>query len=232
MEKNIKSSVSISLEKLIPKPWKDCFNSFPEPHLIKDLEQSLSEEYKSATVFPAQELIFNALNYKPAKDIKVVIIGQDPYHTPGAATGLAFAVDNHIKIPPSLRNIIKELKADIGTNLSETNLLHWAEQGVLLLNTSLTVREGEPASHTHLPWKKVCQHLVQHVLNQKNPLVLIQWGRHAQEFCKELVFENNQHQILSPHPSPFSANRGFFGSKPFSLTNKLLLSEHITEVNW
>jgi uracil-DNA glycosylase len=204
---------------------------FEKPYYLA-LRAFLKEEYKSGTVYPNMYDIFNALHYTPYARTKVVILGQDPYHGPNQAHGLSFSVKPGIQPPPSLQNIFKELKTDLGFDIPNHGcLLPWAEQGVLLLNTVLTVRAGNPNSHKGQGWEIFTQRIIE-VLNERpEPLVFILWGRHAQE--KEAVISGQHHLIIkSPHPSPFSANRGFFGSRPFSRANQFLRQHGLGEVNW
>ncbi len=186
----------------------------------------------SETVFPPRKEIFRAFSLTPLKKVKVVIIGQDPYHGEGEANGLAFSVNKGIKLPPSLRNIYKELEDDLGIKApTHGDLSAWAKQGVLLLNSILTVRENTPGSHRKIGWEEYTDSVIQEISNSKKHIVFILWGKYAQK-KKELI-DSDKHLIIeSPHPSPFSARKGFFGSKPFSRTNKYLRENNISEIDW
>ena len=192
----------------------------------------LDEEYKTKTIFPPKENIFNALKYTRYKDCKVLILGQDPYHGKGQANGLSFSVNDGIAIPPSLRNIFKELNQDLGIPISKSgDLTKWAKQGVLLLNATLTVEEGKANSHSNIGWQTFTDSVIS-ILNKKTiPMVFILWGAYAQK--KIELITNPIHKIItSVHPSPLSANRGFFGSAPFSQTNTFLKANDIREIDW
>ncbi len=192
----------------------------------------LDEEYKTKTIFPPKENIFNALKYTSYKDCKVLILGQDPYHGKGQANGLSFSVNDGIAIPPSLRNIFKELNQDLGIPISKSgDLTKWAKQGVLLLNATLTVEEGKANSHSNIGWQTFTDSVIS-ILNKKTiPMVFILWGAYAQK--KIELITNPIHKIItSVHPSPLSANRGFFGSAPFSQTNTFLKANDIREIDW
>jgi len=186
----------------------------------------------SKKVFPPRKEIFRAFSLTPPNKVKVVIIGQDPYHGQGEANGLAFSVNKGIKLPPSLRNIYKELEDDLGIKApTHGDLSAWAKQGVLLLNSILTVRENTPGSHRKIGWEEYTDSIIQEISNSKKHIVFILWGKYAQK-KKELI-DSDKHLIIeSPHPSPFSARKGFFGSKPFSRTNKYLRENNISEIDW
>ncbi|MBQ8281282.1 MAG: uracil-DNA glycosylase [Lachnospiraceae bacterium] len=204
---------------------------FKKPY-YKDLYQFVVNEYKSHVVYPDSEDIFNALHFTPLKDVKVVIIGQDPYHNVGQAHGLSFSVKPGIEIPPSLVNIYKELQSDLGLYYPDNgNLEKWARQGVLLLNTVLTVRAHSPASHQGKGWETFTDAIIRAVNKEDRPIVFILWGSPARK--KKLMLNNPKHLILeAPHPSPLSAYRGFFGSKPFSKTNDFLSQNGIEPIDW
>ncbi|MGG4451514.1 uracil-DNA glycosylase [Brevibacillus porteri] len=206
-------------------------DEFEKPYYEK-LRQTLKEEYQTQTIYPDMFHIFTALHLTEYQNAKVVILGQDPYHGPGQAHGLSFSVKPGIKPPPSLVNIYKELKSDVGFEIPQHGYLnHWAEQGVMMLNTVLTVRRGTPNSHKDIGWETFTDRII-HLLNDREtPLVFILWGKHAQE--KAAFIDRNKHFVIaSPHPSPFSANRGFFGSRPFSQTNEFLRSRGLQEIDW
>lgn len=190
------------------------------------------ERVKGRTVYPAHSDIFNAFKYTPFDQIKVVIIGQDPYHGPNQAHGLCFSVQHGVPQPPSLQNILKELHNDLGTPIPKHGCLEqWTKQGVLLLNTSLTVEAGKPQSHANIGWEKFTDKVIQILNEQKQGLIFILWGSPAQK--KGAMIDPTKHHILkAPHPSPLSAHRGFFGSKPFSKTNELLKKMGKEPVDW
>ncbi|MDY0091005.1 MAG: uracil-DNA glycosylase [Flavobacteriaceae bacterium] len=188
--------------------------------------------YSSNDVFPLREDLYKAVELTPIDTVKVVIIGQDPYHGIGQANGLAFSVNKGIKIPPSLRNIYKELEDDLGIETPKHgDLTEWAKQGVLLLNSVLSVQKDTPGSHRALGWEEYTDSEIKKLSLQKENLVFILWGKYAQQ-KKELIDEKKHLLIVSPHPSPFSARRGFFGSKPFSRTNTYLREHSIPPINW
>lgn len=193
----------------------------------------MKEEYQTKTIYPNTYDIYNALHYTAYENTKVVILGQDPYHGPGQAHGLSFSVKPGVNPPPSLQNIFKELHADIGCDIPNNNgyLVPWAEQGVLLLNTVLTVRRSVPNSHKGVGWEIFTDKVITTLNQRERPIVFILWGKHAQE--KQQLITSAQHFIIkSPHPSPFSANRGFFGSSPFSRANEFLKQIGSPEIDW
>jgi uracil-DNA glycosylase len=197
-----------------------------------DLREFLIDEYRTKTVFPEQEDIFNALRFTDFEDVKVVILGQDPYHGRGQAHGLSFSVKPGVKIPPSLRNIFKELNADLGFEIPDNGYLKkWADQGVLLLNTALTVREGEANSHRGKGWEHFTDKVITQLNEREKPVIFILWGKPAQSKLK-LIDEDKHKIIMSVHPSPLSARRGFFGSKPFSKVNEMLKELGEQEIDW
>ena len=216
----------------IEESWKTHL----EPEFEKDYFRTLTEfvrsEYSQYQIFPPGKLIFNAFNLCPFDKVKVVIIGQDPYHGPGQAHGLCFSVNDGVAFPPSLVNIFKEIKEDIGTPAPSTgNLTRWAEQGVLLLNATLTVRAHQAGSHQRRGWEEFTDAAIQILNEQDRPMVFILWGRPAQ--AKKAMLTNPKHLILeAPHPSPLSAYRGFFGSRPFSRTNEYLKEHGIEPIDW
>jgi len=182
--------------------------------------------------FPSRENIFRALELTPINKAKVVILGQDPYHGEGQANGLAFSVNKGIKIPPSLKNIFKELKEDMGCEIpNHGDLTKWAKEGVLLLNSILTVEKDKPGSHRKIGWEEYTNSIIKEISEKREHIVFILWGKYA-ESKKELIDEKKHMIIISPHPSPFSARRGFFGSKPFSRTNKYLERNGIKPIDW
>ena len=192
----------------------------------------MAQEYRTHRVFPPSDDIFRAFELTPLKDVKVVILGQDPYHGEGQAHGLCFSVRPRVDIPPSLVNIYKELHDDLGCSIPNNGyLVKWAKQGVLLLNTVLTVRAHEAFSHRNIGWEEFTDAAIRAVDRQDRPIVFILWGRPAQ--AKKAMLHNPKHLILeSPHPSPLSASRGFFGSRPFSKTNAFLTENGLEPIDW
>ena len=214
------------------KTWEEFIdNEFKKPY-FKELWKKVEQERVLKEIFPAREEIFSCFEKCPIKKTKVVIIGQDPYHGVGQAHGMSFSVKKGVKIPPSLRNIYKELHDDLGVEIpSHGNLEDWARQGVLLLNTSFSVEKGKPASHANFGWLEFSENILDFLNDFERPLVFILWGAHAQKVGKRI--SNPKHlKIESAHPSPFSARRGFFGSKPFSKANEFLQKNKIQEIDW
>ena len=212
--------------------WDEILKVINNSAGFKKFLTIINNEYKTKTIYPPKDYIFNALKLTPYKNVKVVIVGQDPYHGEGEAHGLSFSVQKGIKIPPSLQNIYKELYDDLGIEPNEYgDLTKWAKEGVLLLNAVLTVEKNSPASHKNIGWEKLTDYIIK-VLNEKcEPVVFILWGNFAKEKVKYIT--NKNHLIItSPHPSPFSARSGFFGSKPFSKTNKFLEKNKIQPIDW
>lgn len=212
--------------------WYEALKGeFKKPY-YKQLFDTVTKEYQTRQIFPPANDIFNAFHYTPLKNVKVVIFGQDPYHNYGQAHGLCFSVQKGVQVPPSLVNIYKELQDDLGCTIpSHGCLTKWAEQGVLMLNTVLTVRAHEANSHKGIGWEEFTDAAIR-VLNEQNrPMVFILWGAPAQR--KEKMLNNPQHLILkAPHPSPLSSYRGFFGSKPFSQTNAFLEAHGVEPIDW
>ncbi|MBQ2637796.1 uracil-DNA glycosylase [Candidatus Saccharibacteria bacterium] len=211
--------------------WKVFLKSeFNKPY-FRELSEFLKQEYKTKTIFPPKELVFNAFTTDLEK-VKVVILGQDPYHTPGAAHGLAFSVPSTEKIPPSLINIYQEIESDLGTHKLRTgNLNAWKKQGVLLLNNVLTVEAHKAGSHRGHGWEIFTEATIKYLNDKKSNLVFILWGRDARS--KKPLIDQQKHLILeSAHPSPLSAYNGFFGSKPFSKTNAYLREHGLEEIDW
>ena len=212
--------------------WKSFLEEELNSNNFKAIINELEIERKNHTIFPENDLIFNAFNQTGLDDLKIVILGQDPYHGKGQAHGLSFSVPNGVKIPPSLRNIFKELKADLNLPTSTNgNLNTWAEQGVLLLNSTLTVREKEAGSHQKLGWEKFTDSVITKISNKKEGIIFLLWGAFAQK--KSILIDEKKHHILTAaHPSPFSAYRGFLGCKHFSKTNELLTKNNQEPINW
>ncbi|PEJ58587.1 uracil-DNA glycosylase [Bacillus sp. AFS002410] len=212
--------------------WREKLKSeFDKPY-FKDLMRFLEEEYKNQTIYPEKDHLFQALNECSYEDCKVVILGQDPYHQPGQAHGLSFSVLPGVKIPPSLRNVYKELNSDLGIEIPTSGYLNnWANQGILLLNTVLTVREGEPNSHKNKGWEVFTNTILSELNKHERPIIFVLWGKHAQ--AKEELITSSHHVILKAHhPSPLSASRGFFGSKPFSQINQKLEEFQMEAIDW
>jgi len=216
----------------LPLSWhKDLLNEFNKPYFIR-LLSCLKIENNQYKVYPRNTDIFKAFELTPYSEVKVVVIGQDPYHGLDQANGLAFSVDTGIKLPPSLKNIFKELKRDLNIETPKHgNLEKWATQGVLLINSTLTVRAGTPNSHQQLGWNKFTDSVIKLLSAKKNGIVFLLWGKLAQEKAK-LINHKNHHILISSHPSPFSAHRGFIGSNHFSKTNLILKSNNISPINW
>jgi uracil-DNA glycosylase len=208
---------------------KDEFNKTYFPQIVLHLK---TERSQGKIIYPPGSLIFNAFNTTPFDNVKVVILGQDPYHGPGQAHGLCFSVQNGIPPPPSLINIFKELHDDVGVPIPDHgNLTHWAQQGIFLLNASLTVRAGEPMSHSKIGWADFTNAVIKKISDEKEHVVFILWGKFAQE--KKVLINVSKHCILrSVHPSPLSASGGFFGCKHFSQANQYLISKGIDPVDW
>lgn len=216
----------------IESSWKSILqDEFSKPY-FKHLVDFVKEEYKTQTVYPPGSKIFSAFNQTPFHDVKVVIIGQDPYHGKGQANGLCFSVSPEITQPPSLKNIFKELQDDLGKPApTDGNLESWASQGVFLLNAILTVRASQAGSHQNKGWETFTDAVIQKLSEEKENLVFILWGAYAQK--KGAVIDREKHFVMqSAHPSPLSAHRGFFGSKAFSKTNNYLKSKRIKEIDW
>ncbi|MFH2143510.1 MAG: uracil-DNA glycosylase [Bacteroidota bacterium] len=212
--------------------WKEILMQEFRADYFLQLKEFLMTEKKTYTVYPPGNKIFSAFDYTPFENVKVVIIGQDPYHGPGQAHGLCFSVPEGIKKPPSLVNIFKELYNDIGIGIpTHGNLEKWAKQGVLLLNATLTVRANTAGSHQRKGWEQFTDSIIRRTSDLKKNLVFILWGRYAHE--KELLIDTSKHYILkAAHPSPFSAYNGFFGCKHFSKTNEYLTQNGLSEIDW
>jgi uracil-DNA glycosylase len=220
------------VESNFKNDWKEALSLEFEKPYYKELAEFLIQEYNSRQIFPPKEDIFNAFNYTSLKEVRVLIIGQDPYHDLNQAHGLAFSVGINEKIPPSLRNIFKELKDDLGYTIPNHGYLKkWADQGVMLLNTVLTVRAHEANSHKDRGWENLTDAVIMEINKQNRPMVIILWGKPAQS--KSSMLNNPCHLILkAPHPSPLSAYRGFFGSKPFSQCNEFLSAHGLEPIHW
>ena len=224
-----------TLNPQIEEGWKKALAEEFGAEYMKELKGKLVEEMNNGMViYPPAKQIFNAFNLTPFDKVKVVILGQDPYHGRGQAHGLSFSVPDGVNPPPSLLNIFKEIESDLAVKPPKTkngNLENWAKQGVLLLNTILTVRASQPASHCDLGWEKLTNAAIKALSDKRENIVFLLWGKFAQE--KESLIDANKHLILkAPHPSPYSANSGFFGCKHFSKTNDYLLKTGQTAIRW
>ena len=212
--------------------WKNALAEEFEKQYFKNLWEKVSEEYKTNEIFPPEEDVFNAFNYTPLSKVKCVIIGQDPYHNVGQAHGLCFSVKPEVAIPPSLVNIYKELHDDVGFEIPDNGYLEkWANQGILMLNTVLTVRAHEANSHKGLGWEKFTDAVIKVLNEQDRPIVYLLWGAPAQK--KAAKVDNPKHLLLkAPHPSPLSSYRGFFGCKHFSKANQFLVENGLEPIEW
>ena len=217
---------------MITNDWLDAVKPEFSKEYYKDLFCFVKDEYSKCVVYPPADDIFNACHFTPLSKVKVLILGQDPYHGVGEANGLAFSVNDGINLPPSLQNIYKELNSDLNIPIStKGDLTCWAKEGVLLLNTVLTVEKDRPASHKNLGWENFTDAIIKKINEKDTPVVFILWGNFAKS--KKNLITNPKHLIIeSSHPSPFSCNYGFFGSRPFSRTNKFLRENNIKEIDF
>ncbi len=220
------------MKKIVNNSWQPILDNEFNKEYFKRLERFVDEEYKTHKVYPSESLIFNAFSLCPIEKIKVVIIGQDPYHNEGEAMGLAFSVNKGIKIPPSLKNIYKELNSDLGVEIPKTgDLTPLTKEGVFLINTILTVRENEPLSHKNKGWETFTDTIIKYISEKNRNIVFVLWGANA--IMKESLIDKSKHLVIkSVHPSPLSASRGFFGSRPFSKINDYLRQNNIKEINF
>ncbi|MFB0846391.1 uracil-DNA glycosylase [Paenibacillus oleatilyticus] len=217
---------------ILQNDWAPLLEDQFQASYYHQLRSFLKQEYATRTVYPDMHDIFNALHYTSYADTKVVILGQDPYHGPGQAHGLSFSVKPGIPAPPSLQNIFKELQSDLGCSIPDNGcLVPWAEQGVLLLNTVLTVRQGEAHSHKGQGWETFTDRVISLLNEREKPIVFVLWGSPAQQKM-QLITERRHFIVRSVHPSPLSAHRGFFGSRPFSQVNDFLRSIGSAEIDW
>ncbi len=216
----------------IANSWKQILCDEFSKVSFSNLVQFIRNEYANHKIYPPGKLIFSAFDHCSFENLKVVILGQDPYHGPNQANGLCFSVNDGVKMPPSLVNIFKEINNDLNIPMPATgNLERWADQGVLLLNATLTVRSSSPASHQNKGWEEFTDVVIRKISEENQNVVFVLWGAYAQR--KGVMIDRNKHCVLeSPHPSPFSADRGFFGCKHFSKTNEYLRSNGRTEINW
>ncbi len=221
------------MEVKIEDSWKKALTPiFERPYFTQITAHLKTEKALKRTIYPKGSLIFNAFNNTPFDQVKIVILGQDPYHQPGQAMGLSFSVPEGCKIPPSLQNIYKELNKDIGMPIPQSgDLTNWAKQGVLLLNSVLTVRADEPGSHSKIGWTQFTDDLIKLLSNEKTELVFMLWGNYASQ--KQILIDATKHKILkAAHPSPLSAYNGFFGCKHFSTANQYLIQVKKDPINW
>ena len=216
---------------MINKFWDVVLQNEIKNDYFKDLGIFIKKEYKTKIIYPEYKNIFNALRITDYNDVKVVILGQDPYHGENEAHGLSFSVLEGVKRPPSLQNIFKELDNDLGIKREKNDLTDWAKQGVLLLNSVLTVEKDTPLSHRGHGWEIFTDNIIRYLNARKTPIVFILWGSYARS-KKELITNSIHHIVESAHPSPLSASRGFFGSKPFSKTNAYLKQDGMGKINW
>jgi uracil-DNA glycosylase len=224
--------MSTTVNPSMHESWKQALKKEFDSPYFSELKAFLVEEKRKHIIYPPGQLIFSAFNRLPFDKVKVVIIGQDPYHGKGQANGLCFSVSNGISQPPSLVNIFKEIHSDLGHPFPKTgNLEPWADQGVLLLNATLTVRENQAGSHQNKGWENFTNAVIKELSSRKKGLVFLLWGKYAQ--AKEALIDTSKHHVLkAPHPSPFSAHTGFLGCKHFSKTNELLKQEGLQEIDW
>lgn len=216
---------------VINKTWDIILKNEVKKDYFRTLGTFVKREYAKKVIFPSYNNIFNALRYTDYDNVKVVILGQDPYHGDGEAHGLSFSVQDGVKRPPSLNNIFKELYYDLGIIRTRNDLSDWAEQGVLLLNSIMTVERNRPLSHKDKGWEIFTDDIIQKLNEREKPVVFVLWGNYARS--KKILITNPQHYIIeSVHPSPLSASRGFFGSKPFSKINHFLEVNHIEPIDW
>lgn len=221
------------MKKIFENDWQEILaDEFEKPY-YQQLRKFVAQEYSTTTVFPSKEEVMNAF-YVSYQDVKVVILGQDPYHGPGQAHGMCFSVKPGVPHPPSLRNIFQELQSDIGCPIPKDGyLMKWAKQGVFLLNTVLTVRQGEANSHKGMGWEQFTDAVIEKLAKRQDPIIFVLWGRPAQS-KQSIIRQSGAHHVIlqAPHPSPLSAHRGFFGSKPFSKINEQLEAWGKQPIDW
>ena len=217
---------------ILGNDWDEILKDEWQKPYLQGLFAFLKEEYAENVIFPPKKEVFNALRYTSFSDTKVVIIGQDPYHGIGQAHGLCFSVRNGVMLPPSLKNIYKELESDVGRNFTQSgDLTYWAKQGVLMLNNVLTVRQGQPQSHKDKGWEVFTDRIIFELNKKDTPVVFLLWGKPAENKAK--IITNPLHKkLISVHPSPLSAYRGFFGSRPFSKANEFLAKHGMAPIDW
>jgi uracil-DNA glycosylase len=228
------NSFAVNMDIKIEQSWKEVLKQeFSKPYFQQIVTFLKTEKLQKKIIYPPGSLIFNAFDQTPFQQVKVVILGQDPYHGAGQAHGLCFSVQDGVPPPPSLINIYKEIESDLGVGMPARygNLTRWAQQGVLLLNAFLTVRANEPASHSKIGWEEFTNSVIKKISDEKKGVVFILWGKFAQE--KQVLIDETKHYVLkAAHPSPFSADKGFFGCRHFSKTNELLMKQGIEPIDW
>lgn len=222
----------MSVMRMKNKSWQQALVSEFDKDYYLNMWSMLDEAYERETIYPPKEEVFSAFELTPYESVKVVILGQDPYHGQGQAHGLSFSVKEGMKLPPSLKNIYKELSEDVGCRMpTEGYLVSWAKQGVLMLNAFLTVKEKEPSSHSKIGWGTFTDKVIEVLNDRKEPVIFVLWGNFA--ITKEVLITNPWHRIIkSPHPSPFSARKGFFGSRPFTTINEMLKTMNQEKIHW
>lgn len=232
----VMTDVNLFRPFLLEPSWQKVLEDELTKPYIAQLAAFIERQYASgAAVYPPKDLIFNALRMTPYDKVRVVIVGQDPYHGPGQAHGLSFSVPKGVPLPPSLQNIFKELNADLQVPMpSHGCLISWAEQGVLMLNATLTVMDGQPMSHHNKGWELFTDAIIAKLCERKDPVIFVLWGKSAQEKCRHIfaVKDGNHVLLKAPHPSPFSAHQGFFGCRHFSKINEILISQGQAPINW
>lgn len=220
------------LYEKLDNDWDKFLEKQYEHLYFQKIESFVEKEYREKTIYPPHEDVFNAFRYTPLSQIKVVILGQDPYHEPGQAHGLAFSTPEGRPIPRSLSNIFKEIQSEYGYDIPSSGCLEkWAKQGVFLLNTVLTVEEGNANSHSKCGWQAFTDNVIKEVNKQEQPIVFMLWGKQAEK-KKELLSNPNHLLLITSHPSPFSARRGFMGCNHFKLANEYLKENNVEEINW
>ena len=216
---------------MLGNDWDELLKNEMEKEYFQKLFDFIKEQYREKDIYPKMNEIFNAFRHTSYKNVKVVILGQDPYHGLGEAHGLSFSVKEGVSMPPSLQNIFKELESDLGIKRTKSDLTDWARQGVLLLNSIMTVEKDKPLSHKDKGWEVFTDNIIKYLNDREEPVIFLLWGSFARS--KKSLITNKQHIILeSVHPSPLSAYRGFFGSKPFSKINKILKENNKDKINW
>lgn len=216
---------------MIGNSWDELLKDEYNKEYFNNLLNFVNKEYQTKTIYPKKNEVFNAFRYTDYNNIKVVILGQDPYHGPNQAEGLSFSVSNEVLKPPSLQNIFKELENDLGIRRENSDLTDWTKQGVLLLNSIMTVEQDRPLSHKNRGWEIFTDHIIQALNAREDPVIFLLWGSFARS-KKELITNRHHYILESVHPSPLSANRGFFGSRPFSKINNILKQNGKKEINW
>ena len=216
---------------MINKKWDEILSEEMKKEYFKKLGIFIKTEYKNKVIFPPYENVFDALRFTDYDEVKVIILGQDPYHGLGEAHGLSFSVHDGVRKPPSLQNILKELENDLNIKRDESDLTDWAKQGVLLLNSIMTVEKDKPLSHKDKGWELFTDAVIKKLNEREKLVIFLLWGSYARS-KKEFITNKNHHIIESVHPSPLSAHRGFFGSRPFSKINNILQKNNIDKINW